>query len=130
MAEPFARLLHAALPLTVDQVSWGDEVLTVWGPGWSLGVTCAWRLVGAGLVVGWESVGARAAVERVRGLDIVGCEAQSSFFPADPRFLMSDGTALELFSAHDLEPWVMTVGGTTFAASPTGQEWVGRSFAP
>ncbi|QFZ18748.1 hypothetical protein [Saccharothrix syringae] len=129
MPESCARALRAALPLTVDGASWGDdEVLTLSGAGWSLAASCAWRVVGERLRFGWESEDARALVDRMVGLDVVGCEPQSAFFPADPRFLMSDGTALELFSAHHLEPWVMTVGGTTFVASPSAAEWVGHAF--
>ncbi|MBB5800583.1 hypothetical protein F4560_000351 [Saccharothrix ecbatanensis] len=129
MPGPFAHTLHAALPLTVDQASWGDdEVLILSGAEWSLAVTCAWRVVGGHLLFGWESEDARALVARLAGLDVVGCEVQSTFLPVDPRFLLADGTALELFAAHHLEPWVMTVRGTTFVASPSDAAWVEDAF--
>jgi hypothetical protein len=127
--ESFALALHAALPLKVDKACWGDdEILTLSGVGWSLAIGCAWRVVGRRLSFGWESEDARTQMGHVNGLDIIGCEVQSTFFPVDPRFLMSDGTALELFSAHHLEPWVMTVHGKTFVASPSDLEWVKHSF--
>lgn len=129
MPEPFARELRAALPLTVDIASWGDDdIFTLSGVGWSLAVSCAWRVVGRHLHFGWESEDARALVEQMKGLRVVGCEVQSPFLPVDPRFLMSDGTALELFSAHHLEPWVMSVRGGTFVASPSSVEWVTHAF--
>jgi hypothetical protein len=121
----YVGALHAALPLTVHEAFWDDdEVLILSGVEGSLAVTCAWRVVGRRLLFGWESEDARTLLARRRGLDIVGCEAQSVYLPVDPRFRMSDGTALELFSAHHLEPWVMTVRGTTFVASPSDVEWV------
>ncbi|WP_033438186.1 hypothetical protein [Saccharothrix sp. NRRL B-16314] len=129
MPEPFARVLHAALPLTVDETAWGDdEVLVLAGVEWSLAVNCAWRIVGERLLFGWESMGVGTLLARLVGLDVVACEVQSPFLPVDPRFLMSDGTAVELFSAHHLEPWVMTVRGSTFVASPSDVEWVRHWF--
>lgn len=129
MSESYARALHTALPLKVDEASWGDdEVLILSGVEWSLAITCAWRVVGRRLLFGWESEDARILVDRMGGLAIVGCESQSAFLAVDPRFLLSDGTALELFSAHHLEPWVMTVRGTTFVASPSDVKWIEHSF--
>jgi hypothetical protein len=46
MSERFVDIVSAQLPLTIDETTYVDPVLTLAGIEWSLSVVCLWRLRG------------------------------------------------------------------------------------
>ncbi len=129
MSPNLRSVVTAALPLGVERASWTDEVLTLAGEGWSLAVNCSWRLVSRGrLLVGWDGSGAADEIARLVGLTVVGIEPQSPALPADPSLALSNGVVLEVFSSHQLEPWVLTLPAITVVASPSDPLWIEQMF--
>jgi hypothetical protein len=125
----FLAAVRELLPLRIERAIYQNEVLSLSGPEWTMASMAPWR-VGSDhrLLFGWETEAAGERVAGLRGLDIVSVAPQSGSVGTDPCFTLSDGTFLELFATHPLEPWTMSLPGITFVASPDSEDW-GSSFA-
>lgn len=111
MIPPLTEAVAAAGPLLITEVEYADPVLTINGEGWGLTVTCPWRLVrGDDLVLSWSTPDAADTVWDLIGLRLVGARTRGR----DASFDLSDGSALEVFSDTDLDPWVVRLPGATY----------------
>ena len=121
MIESVIAAAQASLPLRVDEVSWGDPVLSIGGQGWNFNSLSAWRLRDAEKVLaGCSDRDAAKALERLVGLSVVRVFPQSAALIVDPAFEFSDGTVLEVFGTDTFEPWTLHLpSGQVFVASPS-----------
>lgn len=122
MINDLIKSVEKSLPLKIERAEWNDPVLSIGGSGWSFNTTSSWRIVNQScLVTGCEDDAASEAAAKLKGCIIRSCEAMSVEPALDPRFILSNGTKLEVFSATAVEPWVMRLPGDEpiFVASPT-----------
>jgi hypothetical protein len=105
-----AAVERTGLPPITD-VEYADPALTANGDGWGLSVSCPWRLVrGDDLVLSWSTPDAADRVWDLIGLRVVGARTRGR----DASFDLTDGSALEVFSDTDLDPWVLRLPGATY----------------
>lgn len=99
--------IQDALPLRVEGLDVNDPIFNLYGAGWSLAVSCPWRLVSRGLVLDWHED--RAGLLRLlAGLSIIAVTTKPDPL-VDPIFHFSDDAFLALHADTDLDPWVFRV---------------------
>lgn len=111
------------LPLVIDRVSfeYGTNLL-IGGESWSLSVTAPWRITRDGtLLVGSDDQGLTLPLidldtQRIRDVVPQGVGG------LDLAFKLDDGKALEVFSCHPVEPWILRL--------PSGPVWVSSPSEP
>ena len=82
-------------------------MLTANGDGWGLTVTCPWRTSRGDTWLSWSTPDAADKVWDLIGLRLVAARTRGR----DASFDLSDGSALEVFSDTDLDPWCPAAGG-------------------
>jgi hypothetical protein len=104
-------------PLTIAEVEVQDPILVVGGEGWALTAMCPWRVLrGDDLELSWSSPEVEDRAWELVGRQIVSAEVQGR----DPVLRLSDGSALQLFSDTDTDPWVLRLPGITFVGPILG----------
>lgn len=98
-------------PLEIVDVEFQDPILVVSGEGWALTAMCPWRVLrGDALDLSWTAPDAEDRAWDLIGRRIVSAEVRGR----DPVLHLSDGSAVELFSDTDTDPWVLRLLGLTF----------------
>ncbi|MCA9504486.1 MAG: hypothetical protein KC616_15455 [Myxococcales bacterium] len=122
--EFFLELIRRHLPLLIDRAEYSDENLSIGGREWSFNSTSPWRiLAGKRLHVGSYEDDSYAPAAKLVGRQIVRVEAQGSRGSMDPSFELDDGSVLEVFSCHFLEPWILRLPDEPIVvASPSAEE--------
>lgn len=84
------------------------------GTGWTLNVSCAWRIrASSELTVGWSDT-QHDHLCKLIGMSFVSVKPQSVAFPADPTFELSDGSYLDVFADSSYEAWVFGFADMTY----------------
>ena len=113
-------LSESLLPLSVNEVSWDEDTLSIAGSDWSFSTKGAWRIVDEESILAacWDK-DVSDFVDKVGKLAIVAIETQGQTLNIDPVFRLSDNTWLEVFSTESVDPWVLEL--------PNGKVFVGNS---
>lgn len=122
MIDDLIKSVARYLPLRIERSEWRDPVLSIGGANWSFNTTSSWRVVNdLHLIVGSEDDLVSEVITSLIGADIESCEPMSKNPDLDPRFILSNGTKLEIFSASGFEPWVLRLPGDepTIVATPS-----------
>ena len=122
MIDDLIKIISRHLPLRIERSEWNDPVLSIGGENWSFNTTSSWRVVNnSRLIAGAEDNLASEVITTLIGTDIEFCEPMSKNPNIDPRFVLSNGTKLEIFSASGFEPWVLSLPGNepTIVANPS-----------
>lgn len=119
--------ITSACPLPIDRVHWDEHALVLGGPEWSFACAAPWRVVdGETMIAGCEDRIAAATVAELEGLRVARCESLVRLASGDLRLVLSDGRALEVFVANQVDPWVFSLPtGLTFVPSPGDPGWFG-----
>ena len=121
--ERLTRDLADLLPLTIREATYADDTLTIAGDGWAFSALCPWRVVRDGvLLYAWSDPAADDRVWDLCGQQVLAVSAQSSAMPGDPRFELSTGELLEIFSDHAVDPWVLRLPNTVYVGSPSAAD--------
>lgn len=111
MSAAMATHIAARLPLHIYEAEFSDPMLLLGGQGWTLAVTCPWRITNSTVVdISWTSQDAADRVWDLIGQTIVTIRDEGR----DPVFDLSGGAQLEIFSDTDADPWVLRFEGQTF----------------
>jgi hypothetical protein len=111
--------VRARLPWRVRTAEWVDPTLVVGGDGWSMTISCSWRVcTPTGVAYGSSSVDAEDRVWDLVGAEVVGIEAQGVVSYADPRLVLRGGLALELFSEAEPDAFVVRSGDDIVIVGP------------
>ena len=118
---PFLTAIAPHLPLVITRAEFTDPSFCVGGDSWSLGTLSAWRVVSEHtLLFGCEYGDAADLTKALIGKSIVDASAQGQALACDPAFTLDDGSTLEVFSCHYLEPWTVHLpDGSIFVSSPS-----------
>lgn len=117
--------LGPLLPLKISRVESNDGFLNFGGDGWSFNSLAAWRVVrGGALEIGWNMDEAPELVQKLCGLSLVSVVPQSPRMGGDPAFELSDGSWVEIFSDHPIDPWLMILPGITYVGAPFDSRYV------
>jgi hypothetical protein len=116
--------IQALLPLPITEVTWTDPTLTLFGKGWSLSVTCPWRVVTAtGIAFGWSTPDVEDRVWDLIGTNIEAIVPQGRGAYLDPAFRLSDSTTLEVFSDTHSDPWAIHTPHLTLVGPLSEGDW-------
>jgi hypothetical protein len=100
--------VRARLPWRVRTAEWVDPTLVVAGDGWSITISCAWRVcTPTGVAYGSSSEDVEDRVWDLVGADVTRIEPQGVVSYADPRLVFGGGLALELFNEGEPDPYVI-----------------------
>jgi hypothetical protein len=115
MIEELSTLVSLQGPFKVVDVDHADPTVTLAGEGWSLSITCPWRLLLNGdIVVNWEDVKSIDEIWNLVGHSIIGVRSKSTSEVNDPVLVLTGGFLLEISADSDLDPWVLRLPGQTF----------------
>lgn len=106
MDEPyFIAKLQEHLPLTIEHAACQDGLLVVSGSQWSFTANSSWRVSSPqGFEYGSDDGPAQGQEQELLGFRVTEARA-SGFSPLDVILILSNGLAIESFSATDFEPW-------------------------
>ncbi|WP_425861447.1 hypothetical protein [Arthrobacter sp. TWP1-1] len=129
MISELKETLGPLLPLKINRADSRYGELTFGGEGWTFGSPSAWRVVKDGvLVIGWSMVWREEdtpeRVAELAGLSIVAVAPQSPRMGGDPAFELSDGSWVEIFSDHPIDPWAMDLPGLVYVGAPFDPRYV------
>ena len=125
MISELKEVLEPLLPLNINRAESNYGSLNFGGEGWSFNSLASWRVVRDGaLEIGWNMDEAPDLVWELLGLSIVSVAPQSPRMGGDPAFELSDGSWVEIFSDHPIDPWVMGLPGITFVGAPFDPRYV------
>lgn len=111
--------VRARLPWRVRTAEWVDPTLVVSGDGWSMTISCSWRVcTPTEVAFGSSSEDAEDRVWDLVGTEVVAIEPQGVVSFADPRLVLSGGLALELFSEAEIDPYVIRSGEDVVIVGP------------
>ena len=125
MSFDWVTFINAYCPLEVDWIAWEAPTLIIRGKGWSFTCTSTWRLVDAErMIIGCEDDTSAEMLDFASRSQIIRCEAMTSLVLGDLRIVFENGTALEVFVASAIDPWVFRLpDGPSIIPSPTDPRW-------
>ncbi len=103
----FIDEIERNLPLHIQRASYESDQFNIGDDSWSFNANSAWRIISSqGLEFGWESDFSNTELNSLIGTSVVKVNPLG-MGNLDPQFILSDGRAIEIFSAQHLEPWVL-----------------------
>ena len=110
----FIAVVRKHLPLPISSVSHEDGTLMIAADSWSFATESAWRVASSsGFEFGSGSDPSEEQIASLVGLSVLSVEPFGTA-NLDPRFTLSSGQILEIFSTTDFEPWQLTLPGEVF----------------
>ena len=119
MGDPYyIAKLKESIPLVIENASCENDVLIVSGSKWSFAAHSAWRVSSKkGFEYGAEAEPTQDQIRSLIGAQVIEA-SPSGFVPLDVVLHLSDGSAIECFSATHYEPWVLKLpDGTIMVAN-------------
>lgn len=109
------------LPLRIDQVAYSDPSFILSGDGWSLSLTCPWRVrrEGGQLWFSWSSSEMSDLVRELIGMPIDDVQASAA---GDLVVDLSGGVQLEAFADTDLDPLILRLPTHVFVGSASSHD--------
>ena len=116
--------ISSACPLKIERAEWYVPQLNIGGRNWYFTAATPWRIVGnEKLMLGCHDKEISEKLHVLVGLNIMGCTPMEVKPLLDPRFALSNGQFLELFSTSSLEPWLIKLPNhPLITAEPTAPD--------
>ncbi|WP_068469990.1 hypothetical protein [Candidatus Protochlamydia phocaeensis] len=122
MIEKMLIQVQQYLPLKILNITWDGTVFQIYNDNWNFTTLSSWRISTKNkLILGCFDERAEQSIDYLKGMEIVGIEAQTSYLKIDPVFILSNEQRLEIFSTDTYEPWTFCVNNLGFYIATPGE---------
>lgn len=107
MIEKMIIQVKQYLPLKISEVQWDGTVFQIYGDGWNFTTLSSWRILNKNkMILGCFDDNSEESISCLKNIEIVDISFQSDLLKIDPKFILSNGQSLEIFSTDTYEPWI------------------------